>query len=1161
MLRLARAALTSLVTLIAIGARADEAKEARTAGAEAIPRALREPERLTAGGSSELMGVLSPDQKALYFVSDASGTSDVVVQQPVQRAPRPVSGGLGDAIGPQPSRDGRHISYISFENDATGDVCVRPIDAHRTGAERCFAQPASAELQAMWWDDATLAVLSRRGLHGDFALVRMPIDGGSAKTVLARNMVGLALSPDRRWLAYIPLDRANEDVGVTFAQRTGRGIALQRLDQGSAKAATYTPRLPGVTGSIAFSERGDQLYFVQFLNDTNRDGTIDGDDHAVVFRMPFRGAADSPLAPDDEPEQLTSARWDCHYPAPSATQLIASCSHEGSLDVYGLPLEGAVPRAWDDARLLSEIAAARDPWTQLLLHARRLPLIRDPAAKEAITMRMMVLHLLLGGYESAIYDAEHRLTSPEARSWGGLVAELARHRSADLALIRGETSEQYVQSERERAAALGNGASASEPPRIAQLRSLVISEIEEDIGDKPQALASFRAVPPADLSDPLLAPLLAARAERLFRLRGDREALLQVYLTLSALPLLDVAERLEYARRFVEELGRGRSRTARVAAVAAAKQRVQEDSELALLLDVEAALLTLDDENQEEVRKTIFALYTKNKDPDRRRALVLDTLRAAAKLGNEYLQYQFVTSWASSLKRAHPERKYAEQLYNDIVLDRAYGEGRQGQLGESRGYFYGATVATDALEAHIGFIEARMAEGGPNPAAEIDRVYAQRFEKTKDDPIHRFVEAYRLARALPRETDAERHDEAVTRSIALLEQVAAVMPRQPQVHQVWGFVLHQRARRAGSREAAVDANRQYLLALDLARGDERLTATLLQRLGLLQASMGNHGLALRYLRQRDELPKVRPLAELALRIASARSAWHTDDLPLAQKQLARAEVLVSAQDPLRRYQPIVADRLGLALSTTDQAAARARYRTLEALLRADPSAAPINQLKAQLGLASSALREGDAKAALEALSAAERVLETHDTLTPEPKVVWRRSLTDDYRYTPLQYRALTAGLRAGAARALGDPRAALASVRVRVRLLEERLEESEADEDRLELAQAYLHLAELNYRLKAVPDAVAAVERGLALSDAYNESTGSELNDAELALLQAYAELRLYGGVRDEAFGRDLRAELARVYGLLCKYRNPRLSSQRFVLATYLTELSLIPGR
>ena len=48
-----------------------------------------------------------------------------------------------------------------------------------------------------------------------------------------------------------------------------------------------------------------------------------------------------------------------------------------------------------------------------------------------------------------------------------------------------------------------------------------------------------------------------------------------------------------------------------------------------------------------------------------------------------------------------------------------------------------------------------------------------------------------------------------------------------------------------------------------------MTAALLSRLGILQASMGNYGLALRYFQQRDEYPHVRPLEELGLRIAIA----------------------------------------------------------------------------------------------------------------------------------------------------------------------------------------------------------------------------------------------------------------------------------------------------
>ncbi|HTV20091.1 MAG TPA: hypothetical protein VMG12_15515 [Polyangiaceae bacterium] len=1151
------------------GSSVARASEPEKAAAQEPPRAIREPVRLTAGSSSELMGVLDRDERSLYFVSDAGGTLDIMRQSPVQSGPSTVSGGLGDAAWPQISPDGRHIAYISFENDATGDVCVRGLDGREVGPAKCLTNAASAELMLLWWDAGSLAVLSRAGLHGDFALLRMPIDGRAATPIATRNMVGAALSPDRRWLAYIPVNKAARDVGINFAQRAAVGVGLLPLGAGRDAAQRepelYVPRLPGVTGSVAFSPGGDYLEFTQFLNDTNRDGAIDGDDNAVIFRVPFHAERAAPLAASDEPEQLTSARWDCHYPSPSRTQLVASCSHEGSLDVYSLPLDGAVPHEWNSERLVAEARVARDLWTRLLLAARRLVLAQSPSAKEPVVLEMMALHLELGEYESAIYYADNRLVSDEAKRFGHVMAELARHRRADLALIRGETSAAYIDSERARAEGLRAGLDSA-PVRLAQASLLVISEIEDDVGDKPAALASFRKLDLAALDDARLAPLVARRAERLYRLRGDREGLLGVLRTLSTLPVLDAAGRLEYAERFVGELGRGRGREARTTAIAAALEQVDATSELGLRLQVEKVLLTLDDATEEAVRAELFELYKQNKDPDRRRALALATLRAAAKAGNEYVQYQFITTWASSLGPTQPERKYAEELFDDIVLDRAYGEGRQNQLAEARGYFYGATVATDSLEAHVGFIEARLAEGrakggdAGEKAAEdnIDAVYEKRFARQPGSPAAAFVKAYRIARTLPGERDDERHDERVSEVVELLSQVAAALPKQPQVHQLWGFALHQRARRSGSRDAAVAANRQYLLALDLSRDDERLTASLLHRLGLLQASLGNHGAALRYLRQRDQLPHVRRDEELGLAVAIARSAWHTGDAALARDQMQRAAALVEQTPSLAHFRPLVLDRLGLALASSgDAAAARDRYAELDRLLARDAAASPLNRVKAKLGFAANALGSGQAKLAIPALDEAERVLEAGGDLEPEPDVVWRRSLIGDYRYTPVQYRAMVAGLRAGADRALGDDRAALAATRSRVELLEQRLRTSQADEDRLELAQAYHHLAKLHDTLGDTRAATLAVERGLELCRAYDENTGSEVNDAELALIRDYAELRLYRGVPAEAMRRSPSLELERVYAVICKYRNPRWAQQRYLFKTYLTELAL----
>ncbi|MET0391453.1 MAG: hypothetical protein ABW321_36095, partial [Polyangiales bacterium] len=160
---LSRVALAAVLCL-PLTAAAEPAPSPSATSKAAPARAIREPIRLTVGATNELMGMLASDESALYFMSDASGTSDIMLQQPVQTAPTALSSGLGDAIDPQIARDGKHIAYIAFENDSTGDVCVRPIEERKAGAEQCIAEPDSAELQVWWWDDNTLAVLSRHGL-------------------------------------------------------------------------------------------------------------------------------------------------------------------------------------------------------------------------------------------------------------------------------------------------------------------------------------------------------------------------------------------------------------------------------------------------------------------------------------------------------------------------------------------------------------------------------------------------------------------------------------------------------------------------------------------------------------------------------------------------------------------------------------------------------------------------------------------------------------------------------------------------------------------------------------------------------------------------------------------------------------------------------------
>ena len=189
--------------------------------------------------------------------------------------------------------------------DAKGDACVRPLPR---GDERCLTGSESADLEVVWLDEDTLGVLSRRDLHGDFELRAHGLGGGS-RTVVARNMIGVSRGPEGR-LAYVDLERpegaAEDAIGISFASRVGEGLRVVTLSSdGVANEHRFAPDLPGVSGFPAWDDAGRHLYFAQYLNDTNRDGRIDGNDHSVIFRVGFVATQSDPFA-GQRLEQLTS---------------------------------------------------------------------------------------------------------------------------------------------------------------------------------------------------------------------------------------------------------------------------------------------------------------------------------------------------------------------------------------------------------------------------------------------------------------------------------------------------------------------------------------------------------------------------------------------------------------------------------------------------------------------------------------------------------------------------------------------------------------------------------------------------------------------------------------------------------------------------------------
>ena len=460
------------------------------------------------------------------------------------------------------------------------------------------------------------------------------------------------------------------------------------------------------------------------------------------------------------------------------------------------------------------------------------------------------------------------------------------------------------------------------------LAHLARSEILDTLGQEDAARAAFSAVLPAPRTrpttpgvsepaelGPLTDPLVAALwADRLRALHRDQPTYFELYRPLAE-------EELGHAESFVRELLRGVPRPQRAAVAERWLTRVDAFSELAFLLQLERALAELSPQSQEQVRERVFTLYRQNKDLSRRKALVAATVRRSLAEGNDYLLYNFAESWVSYVPRERAERRRAERLYRDAVFERAYVEEARGARSDARGHFYGVTLQTEALEAHAAFIEMRLAEG-----IDPSKDYPGAFPEV----VTGYARAYLAARRLPElaaAADAGPHEQAAQTALAELRKLTSAAPQRSELHQLWGFVAHQRFLRTGERGLAVEANAHLLVALDLSRGNARARAAVLDSLARVQAGVGNYGLALGWLEERAKLPFAGALPALSHCLLLARARYHLSEPRAAAAQSDRC--LASPAPELTRFRPLLLDRSGFYhLAAGDAAKASERYAAL-----------------------------------------------------------------------------------------------------------------------------------------------------------------------------------------------------------------------------------------
>ncbi len=1137
----------SVTRVAALGYAAAALWAAPAAAADPVA-GLRTPARLTAGSSDEFLGSASPDVATLYFVSNRNATAQVFAQ-PAGGTPALLFDEGADTSFPRVSPDGRTLAYLSTRTDANGDVCLRTLP---DGDRRCLTGPQTAETTAFWFPDGrSLGVVERAGMHADLELHRIDLQGRDQGRVIAETgVLSPALHPEGQWLVWVPVERASQEVGIAFAMRPAQHLRLARLGQGGHTDVGFA--LPGVTGFPAFGADGRFLYFSQNLSDTNQDGRIDGHDHSVLFRVRFDAAAADPLA-GAAPEQLTSAHWNCQYPAPSRDALLMTCEVEGSLDIYRLPLDGALSAGWTETKLHEVLDVTRNPWEQLMVLSHLLTHAAALPDQLRVIRTMVRVQLQLGELASADFYARRaaQLAPGDAAiaGWSAVVLELVEHRTEERALAGGTLDDRFLAAQRDRIRRLGQW--AKKVAAVRDLAKLAQVEVLDVMGEEERAVVLLATVPLTQVTDDFTLFAYADKGLYLLRALGRTDELLAGLAQLAEHPVLEGGERLDFAERFVAELGAGVGLQELQRRVAAWLPKAQREGELEFRLTLESLLVTLEKANQETVRAALFALYKHHDQPERRRALVAATSRRAAQTDCADLLYQFANTWVSQVPPTHAERDAAVALYRQVALEKAWIHRADQQIGDARGTFWGLTLQTDDLEAHAGFIEARLAEG----KTDVLELYTKRFPA--DHPVLHFAQAWLLARDVPRLADASERTKALDGAEVHARLAAQTVTQSPGLSQLRGYLRHQQFLLHGDRQAGIEAVEHDQMALDLANGRPRYQAAVLSNLALLQAELGNYALAGGLLDQRQLLPTRDDGEALTLLLTRARGRLHMNDPQAASDAAEAALALTVAKPGLADRHWLAVDQAALmAYAAGKPSRARALYGELLAHAPKEPDARldAANRMRWTLMAAAATAQDGDHRQALTLLTEVQwqlGALRSGDLELGTGATARTPALTGE------DYALLAAGLRAESARAANQSEVALTALAVRRDGLQKAWADSGDEDLLLDLAGTELRMAAEERDAAHGAAARTHLELGLEHTAAYQKANGSVAPDIRIALLRAYAEGlsagKLGAGQPSPAFVAALRD----VYAFLCSRANPARESERFVLGLYLVLLEL----
>ena len=899
--------------------------------------------KVTVGPDDQYQGVLDGAGRTVIFTRKTDLVPHLWRQDLQSGEAVPVLDLSADSQQPTLSPNGT-LAFVYYRFNSRGDVCYKPLGGFGSTSEPTCIPPDDGERSSPFWKSDTELGYSIRKVGSLDSTVMLFDLTTSTKNVLTEGKIwSPTMSPGGRY------------VFLNAAATNGRKLIARDLETGTQKEIAFP--LPGVSAFPAVDESGRWLYFSHFLNDTNDDGVIDGDDNGVVFRVPFEPntGATAPMA-----EQLTSAESNCSYPRPAKDTLYLTCAFEGSLDLYRIPLSGVIPASWSADTLWSAHRTARSYHERILL-LNTLVFRFKSSAPADLPLRLFSNHLLAGDVAAARYYLGSLRTEQQ-----GLAKILLDGRERFRSIRAQEPSREVLSQ----LLVLDGLAGRVRGPE--SLRRLVRGHLNAYAARTAEAASFLRGATATNTANPLERYLWVELATLVLPKAGRGKDLDAVYRAVIAAPELTEEAHLAYAFQFVADLERLESDSKlRLMRLDAAEKAAAEP--VKSLYAAERAALKLSGEKEPSDKEKQYRVLDKLMSASRAnyylrkalyvRAILIFTANAEFK----YLSY-IATNWLRFTKTDDTEFAHAREVVVNSQMDRAYDAVGKGNTEFAGNFFFGSLSLTDELESHAGYVRSMLRR-------KVRPTLLERYENLREQNFiqdnQKFIDALMVVMLDGGGWTTEAG--AIDTAIGKLESMT--QDRDSAVrHLFLGWCYLEKMKRTANAyyiddTLLRDSHRSLMLALDIGRDNDRIRAAALTNLAALHQRAQNYGLATRFFERRKPLGFVTATERALFAWSYAKSLFYGYRLDEAFTELeaglvdkSDGKITATIRNALEERQAFV-----LAMGGKGKAASE-RY---DQLFAAGRFADPANYARGSLAAGYAAFRAGDKKSAKEKLRRAE----------------------------------------------------------------------------------------------------------------------------------------------------------------------------------------------